>query len=416
MWTKMTRTTLGAFLGFALCLIWPSATMFKKAPTLLFLYVGFALVVLWLFTQWLLPHVERYCANPKVAIPVLTAMFLALTVAFFVIYPQIDTAGFQLFGRQFGACDCDNAIDQSMARILAGKYPYYDTTTKSYIVTFCDGHITSMPGAILLASPFYFLGCSAFQGIFWRAVFILGMGMYFRGTLIPLLVAMFTFFLSPIFVYDIFTGADYHTNATYVLIFSALLYESVNRKCHFGLSALWAALLGIGLSSRMNFMFVAPVLYLALVRMAGFRKGTLLMTFAGVAWCALTLPFYLYAPTHFTPFHTASKLGRMPLWATILSLALAILLTTYFALRHLKRESTLLHLFRDIFWIQLYFIAVNTLATSIYNYTSYRMITFAFWDSGFGVFFAFFGFVAFAPTLFAPRSRGSIAPSTQAVS
>ena len=382
-----TRDYWKSLLGFAFCLIWPTVSMFKKLPpVLLFVYVGFVFASLLVVTRCLPRAVWRRCADPKIAIPVLGVFFLALSAAFFMIYPAIDTAGFRLFGRQFGACDCDDAINQSIANILAGKYPYYETT-------FLGGRISPMPGVFLLASPFYFTGCSAFQNIFWLAVFIIGLGRYLRSVTASLLVAIFVLFLSPNVTYQALQGADYLANTAYVLTFSALLFESARRKSRFGWSALWAVMLGIGLSSRANFMFAAVLLYAAMLKNFGLKKSTLLMFFAGVSWCATTLPFLLYDPAHFTPLGSVRKLGNIPPWVASACVAVGLLLTLALAMRYKKKAPTLVCFCRDVFWVQVYFVAIRTLNVSIARNTFFIDETY------FGMFFSLFGFAAFTPGL-----------------
>lgn len=71
-----------------------------------------------------------------------------------------------------------------------------------------------------------------------------------------------------------------------------------------------AVLLGIGLSSRANFVLILPLVFAALIQTTGWRSATKHIAVACAAFAAVTAPFYLYDPQGFSPLHTSNKLGQ----------------------------------------------------------------------------------------------------------
>jgi len=85
-------------------------------------------------------------------------MTLLLIAAFIVLYPVARSG---LFGP---GSDRDDALNVALQALLSGHYPYYAQT-------YLGNPPTPMPGALLLALPFFALGTSAWQNLFWLPVF-----------------------------------------------------------------------------------------------------------------------------------------------------------------------------------------------------------------------------------------------------
>src|SRR5206468_7169622 len=68
--------------------------------------------------------------------------------------------------------------------------------------------------------------------------------------------------------------------------------------------------LGLALSSRANVLALVPLLFAALARREGRRTAVGLLGLALAVCAAVTLPFYAYAPSRFSPLLTADKIGR----------------------------------------------------------------------------------------------------------
>jgi len=377
------KTFWKPFVGLAFCLVYPSIAIFKKVgywPIVLYLFIAFCLM---LSILWVLSRMKKYLTS-KTCLLGLLVMFVSMLVAYVVIHPHIDTDGFRLAGINFGSSDADDAIDVAISECMEGRYPYYAKT-------FLGNPITPMPGALLLALPFYYFGDSAIQNIFWLAIFFTIIGVYHRSVLIPSILALFVFCISPNVIYQVFQGGDYISNAIYVLTFCVLLLESVRLRRPFWHSMLWALLLGIGLSSRMNFGIIIPLVFFNLMKASSVKEAFILLAITFVSFCSITVPFFLYDPTGFSPLHTANKLSMnggyryaplvLPVIAGILSVVLAMRCKIY-----------LLSVFmRDVAVVQIVLMVGGLILASLsagtlnLNYPH------------FGILFLFFGVFAFGP-------------------
>ncbi len=258
------------------------------------------------------------------AVPWLAAAtFLGLVVIFFVVYPLADA------GIVGGGSDRDEALNIATTELLHGHYPYYEKT-------YLGNLITPMPGALLLAIPFVLIGNSAYQNLFWLFVFFLFARSFLKDGRLALLLLWTILALSPAVLDALVTGSDYLANSLYVVLFVVWMVIATSRSNHSGprLIAL-AALLGIGFSSRLNFATILPLVFSALVGVAGWKTALKYFAVTCATSAAITLPFYLYDPQGFSPLLTsASKLGAfqsvlpfvdiiVPMVTGVISLALA---------------------------------------------------------------------------------------------
>jgi len=382
-----------AFVGFVLAVVYPSIAIFKKVGTgSLLLWLTFALGCAFVLAR--LVRQRQVLQLPSwIAMTGLGAMHLALLVGFLAIHPLIDNDGFRLAGRDFGSSDGDEALELALSRLQAGEYPYRAET-------FLGNPITPLPGALLLAAPFYFIGNVGLQNVFWLAVLFGGIAWWFRASAAACLLAAATFLLCPTLVYHVLQGTDYVANATYVLASSVLLLESMRRDAPAWLRILASSLLGVALSSRMNFLACAPLIFLALRELRGWRQATRAVLPCALAFVVATLPFYLYDPAGFSPLHTEGKLsmgGRMP-WAPIVVPALGVLLA--FALGSRTGGAGLQRWLGNAFIVQFYLVASGMLVASLAN--GELALSYAH----FGLLALPFGVAAFGPAwLLATRDR-----------
>lgn len=255
-------------------------------------------------------------------------LLLGLLAAYLVIHPAIDTAGFRLAGRSFGASDADDAIEVALAALGEGRYPYRE-------LTFLENPITPLPGSLLLAAPFATLGSGGLQNVFWLGALWVWIGRRWRSPRAAVFAAVVSVFLCPCLVYQLLQGTDYLANSIFVLMFSAGLLEAGRRRSGWKWVILWSACLGVALSSRLNFMVGTPLVFLAWVRLRGWRPAMLAVTPCAVVFAGITLPFFLVDPEGFSPLHTANKLdptGRWP-WLPIVVVAAAGLLAFFLGSR-----------------------------------------------------------------------------------
>jgi len=249
--------------------------------------------------------------------------FFLLVIAFVVVYPMANSG---VYGR---GSDGDEALNLATTELLHGRYPYYPTT-------YLGNLISPLPGALVLAIPFVVLGNAAYQNLFWLVVFVVAMASYLKDLRSALLLFWVILALSPIVLYTFVIGSDYASNSLYVLL--GILWMTTARSRPTPRrwdGVLPAILLGVGLSSRANFLLLLPLVLFARARIAGWGSALRLSLIVCTTVAAVTLPFYVYDPHGFSPLHTYNKLGQfdsvvpragiaIPLLTSILGLLLAL--------------------------------------------------------------------------------------------
>jgi len=299
-----------------------------------------------------------------------------LLVAFAIIYPIVDS------GIVGGGSDGDDALNLATRELLAGRYPYYPRT-------YLGNPISPMPGALLLAIPFVLLGNSAYQNFFWLLVFIVVMKSHWRDWRLALFLFWLVLALSPAVLHSLLIGSDYIANSLYVLVLMLGVVTVTSQPSWPAWSRiLLAVLLGIGLSSRANFLLLLPLIFSAVGRQAGWRTAVQYTGITIMAYTAVTLPFYLYDPPAFSPLHTANKLGQFAAVlpdAGMIVPALTMLVAAGLAIwqrdaSHLLKTSTVV-------------MALPVLAGILLTIITRGELDFRF--ASFGLFFLFFGAAAF---------------------
>jgi len=199
-----------------------------------------------------------------------------------------------------GGSDRDDALDLAARELMHGRYIYYPKT-------YHGNRISPLPGAVFLSVPFVLIGKSAYQNLFWLLILFLTIRFYMKDGRLALLVFWSIFALSPVALQQLVTGGDLLANVIYVLAFTLLLI-SVTRSpdANIWVKIMSAILLGIGLSSRANFLLVLPLVFSLLGQNIGWREAAKYSAIVVVTFAAVTLPFYLYDPEGFTPLATQS--------------------------------------------------------------------------------------------------------------
>ncbi len=230
------------------------------------------------------------------------AWFLALcavAVALFAVLYPLATSG--RFG---GGSDRDDALNDALRSLVAGHYPYA-------AMTYLGNPPTPMPGALLLARPFQFLGNAALQNLFWVPAFLLWCRTHFREPATAWIAGLVVVVVAPQALDDFVVGGDFLVNALYVAIVTDWCIRtqrgerSLARACS-------AILLAVAVSSR-------PIYAVSLVIVAGHvwqvhgaARCLRLSAVCGVVVLALNLPFYLHDPTRFPTAHVLGKLDAQP--------------------------------------------------------------------------------------------------------
>jgi len=379
------RASALSLAGLALVLIFPSLSFFQK-------YLGYSGVIVYTICAGLLilyglPRLSiffRVHLSPHGAGILLAIAFLFLFVIFLLVYPWADAGGF------YGGSDNDDALDLAASELLAGQYPYA-------IRTYYGNPVSPLPGAVLLAAPFVLLGASAYQNFFWLGVLLLVLCLAWKGSLQPLLFLGAVFILSPSALNALLNGTDYLANGLYTLLpcIGLLVLASV-KKFRPGWMLFLAGFLGIALSSRFNFLFILPVLFAALVQRCGWRWATGCLGMTLVVFCAVTLPFYFYDPVGFSPLHTLTIYGDpasgFPLRGFIVA-ALTGLLSLILAFH---KSSGLRDFLRHATWILALPVFAGVIISSLLQNRLNLVYTY------FGLFFIFFGTLAYWPESFHP--------------
>jgi hypothetical protein len=231
----------------------------------------------------------------------MAATYVALTVAFAVLYPLSNSALLSTQGVAGGGSDRDESLNLGVAELLAGRYPYYRTTQ-------LDNHVTQMPGSLLLAVPFYLLGNGAWQNFFWLVVFLLLLRSLFGDGRLALTFLWLLLLASPAVLHDFVTGGDLTANSVSILAPLVLLWKWAPDASTATWKKVTAALFaGVAFSSRASYLLLLPLLFAALAHRAGVRRALGYLGLLGLSFLTVTLPFYGYDPDGFAPLRLHNK-------------------------------------------------------------------------------------------------------------
>ncbi len=202
-------------------------------------------------------------------------LFLALTTAFAILYPISLKHTLNI------GSDREDALRIELLAIRHHQYPY-DART------FLGNPPTPLPGAMLLAAPFFVLGHIAWQNFLWLALFFFFAIRFFRYRATALFYLAVFLLFAPGHLSDFTSGGDYLTNFFYISIALTLFYRSLGRSLYASIPA--ALFLGVAFSSRILYaVIVIPLLTLTLQRTSRLRAAMLFFLVL-LAACAVTLP------------------------------------------------------------------------------------------------------------------------------
>lgn len=265
------------------------------------------------------PLLDRLFANRRVILALWAALIIAAVAVFVVMYPLAHS------GRLGPGTDRDEALNLALRALLHGGYPYYP-------VTRFGAPITPLPGALLLALPFYVLGNAAFQVLLWAPLFLLFCRRALPSQKQALLFAGLCVLANLSFLQDYVSGGDYSINIFYFTMALVFLQARLGRDAAWAELVLPVLLLGVALASRPVWCLALPVLFLQ--SRAHWIKGAAVCALALAVMLLLSAPFYFYDPPHFSPLHivgfassaiphAAVLLPGLALAATLLALVVA---------------------------------------------------------------------------------------------
>lgn len=252
----------------------------------LLVYAAAVVAALWAIRSWVLPRLEAWLSE-KAAIALAAVTLVGVIVAFLCLHQQVSAP------RPGHGSDRNEALNLATGELLYGRYPYYPKTH-------LGNPISPLPGSLLLAAPFVWLGDSAYQAFFWLAVLFVVVRRQLRDPRRALLLVWAALALSPAIAQEILTGGDLLPNSIYVLVFVLALLHRAER----GSAWLYALLLGVGLSSRANFLVLLPLVLSALAQRAGWGRALKLTAVSCATLGIVTVPFFLASPEGFSPLHT----------------------------------------------------------------------------------------------------------------
>jgi uncharacterized membrane protein YidH (DUF202 family) len=234
------------------------------------------------------------------------ALFASIVLAFALLYPLSNAAERSWIspsGIVGGGSDRDESLNLGVMALARGQYPYYERTQ-------LGNPVSQMPGSLLLAMPFALLGNAAWQNLFWSAIyFVLAVRVTGNaGSALALSAVLLA--LSPIFLEDIVTGGDLVANSVVVLGAMTCLLDVARRSPQTTRLAAASAGVGVALSSRLSFLLLLPLLVNELAGHLGVRRTAVSLMIAGVAFAAITLPFYCYDPAGFAPMAVQNKFAQ----------------------------------------------------------------------------------------------------------
>jgi hypothetical protein len=228
---------------------------------------------------------------------------LILLLIFAAIYPVLDSGRQLWFIHLGGGSDRDDALNIAVNELVNERYPYS-------LRTYLGNPITPLPGSILLAVPFFLLGNSAYQSFFWLLVLFAVLRSDLGDGRDSLLLCWVMVLLCPASLLEIMSGGDLFANSIFVMIFFLFAFKTIpDDTASLAKKIAVAVLLGIGLSSRPNFMLIVPIFFFAILRSANKKSAIIYTMVACLAFAGITLPFYIVDPPGFSPLHTVGMIG-----------------------------------------------------------------------------------------------------------
>lgn len=256
--------------------IWKYLSRPKAVVATLLAFLAIAVGIYWL------DRLNR--SGRQISLQWFVILFLVFVAAFAVLYPASLR---QPFDRR---SDREDAIRIELLAIQHHQYPY-DART------FRRNPPTPLPGALLLATPFFALKHIAWQNLFWLAPFFCFSIYFFRYRATALFLLALFLLCAPTNLMDITSGGDYLTNFFYLSIAIALFHRSLHHSLYTAMIA--ALFLGITLSSRSLYLVVLIPLGTLTLQQTTKRRTAILFGVIVATFAAVTLPIFTPHPaTH----------------------------------------------------------------------------------------------------------------------
>lgn len=277
-----------ALAGLVVCLVVPSLDQVFK-------YTGVAGVIAYAIMAVLgvmrLPRL-RLRSTERQAAGLLVLTLVVVVIVFVVAFPLANS------GRFGPGSDTDEAYDLGVRALLEGRYPYAERT-------YLGNALHHLPGGLILSAPFVLLGSSAYQNLFWLAVFAFVARREFGDSREALLM-LWVLLLSPVVLQQVVTGADGVANTVAVVASMWWVVRAEGTASSAGAVMLFA----LALCNRANFLLALPAAF-ALVHHRRGPMAALRVTGLAAALVVLTTaPFYIHDPLGFTPLEALNRVMR----------------------------------------------------------------------------------------------------------
>jgi hypothetical protein len=223
----------------------------------------------------------------------------ALAVLLFAILHPLAHSG--LLGP---GSDREDGLNVALHALVRLHDPYSTTS-------FLGHQLNPMPGSLILALPFYLIGNSAFQNLFWVPVFLWRAQKWFGTTSAALWCGLIFIVGCPASLRDFVTGGDYLINALYVVIAMDLAYVAMHDERRWYRYAA-AIFLSVAIASRPNYLAAVPVLAGTVFQSGGWRRMVEFLVLVGLGYVVLNGPLYYHGLSQLPILQVANKMSDIP--------------------------------------------------------------------------------------------------------
>jgi len=266
---------------------------------------------------------------PSWVLPLLVAACVAVLAGAFVV--GVPRAYHDAMGV---GSDRANALDVALTQIARGLYPYSATT-------YLGNPITPLPGALLLAAPFWWVtGSAAWQNVAWLFLLlpVLNRGWQLRPR--PTALWMLTCFGTLEVLRQFLIGDDLISSAVPALAAVVWTLTAASDRSRWALAGA-AIVLGVATCTRPHMILVLVVVVAGVGVAAGARRAAIVGGCASLVWVALIVPFLLGGTARFSPGHVAAKVtGDRAVTVGIVVIGLGATALAVVALRVARPSST----------------------------------------------------------------------------
>lgn len=266
----------GIVLGWAACSLAPIWKYLSPAHAAMATVTSFAAIAL-----GMLALARSNDGGRQIGLKWMLLLYLIFAATYLLLHPFLQR---HTLNR---GSDREDALRVELVAMHNHQYPY---AARTYL-----GNLpTPLPGAMLLASPFFLARHIGWQNLLWLALFMGFTLRFFRSRATALLFFVVFLLAAPSNLSDFVSGGDYLTNLFYVILAIAWFVQSLNRPMTESLAA--TVFLGIAFSSRSIYaVALVPLLIVTLRRTPASRSLLLLLTFLAVA-AVVTVPVFLPHP------------------------------------------------------------------------------------------------------------------------